>query len=141
MTNEEKIKYANDELFGKGNLEIVGEIFSTNYVVHSGCKDYKGHEPIKRFTRQLRSAIPDIRVEDVSIILISVEDTIAWQRTLSGTHDANMMGIPPTGKKVEWRDMLVTRFDDEKIAEEWTVSELVGQLLIKSAGAGKEIKI
>ena len=140
MTNEERIKYANDELFGKGNLEIVGETFSTNYVVHAGSKDYKGHESIKRFSRQLRSAIPDIRIEDVSIILISVEDTIAWQRTLSGTHEADMMGIPPTGQKVEWRDMVISRFDDEKISEEWTVSELAGQLLIKSPGTRKEIK-
>ena len=141
MTNEERIKYANDELFGNGNLVIVDEIFSTNYIVHAGGKDYQGHEPIKRFTRQLRSAIPDIRVEDVSIILTSKEEgTIAWQRTLSGTHESDMMGIPPTGQKVEWRDMVISRFYGEKIAEEWTVSELAGQLLIKSPGTGKEIK-
>ena len=42
-----------------------------------------------------------------------------------------MMGIPPTGQKVEWRDMVVTRFDGEKIAEDWAVSELAGQLLSK----------
>ena len=39
--------------------------------------------------------------------------------------------IPPTGKKVEWRDMVVTRFEGEKIAEEWAVSELAGQLFSK----------
>ena len=42
-----------------------------------------------------------------------------------------MMGIPPTGQKVEWRDMVVTRFDGEKIAEDWAVSELAGQLFSK----------
>jgi len=62
-------------------------------------------------------------------ILTQSGDTIAWQRTLRGTHEAEMMGIPPTGRKVEWRDMMVTRFEGEKIAEEWTVSELAGQLL------------
>ena len=49
--------------------------------------------------------------------------------TLS-THEAEMMGIPPIAQKVKWRDMVVTRFDGEKIAEEWTVSELAGQLLL-----------
>ncbi len=62
-------------------------------------------------------------------LLIQAGDTITWQRALSGTHEAEMMGIPPTGQKVEWRDMLVTRFDGEKIAEDWAVSELAGQLL------------
>jgi predicted ester cyclase len=40
------------------------------------------------------------------------------------------MGIPPYGEKVEWRDMVVTRFDDGKVAEEWTVSKLAGKLLL-----------
>jgi len=63
---------------------------------------------------------------------IQAGDTIAWQRTLKGTHIANMMGIPPTGQKVEWRDMVISRFDGEKIIEEGTVSELAGELLLKS---------
>ena len=64
-------------------------------------------------------------------LLIQAGDTIAWQRTLSGTHEAEMKGIPPTRRKVEWRDMMVTRFDGEKIAEEWAVSELAGELFSK----------
>ena len=106
------------------------EIFATDYVVHAGGKDYKGHKFVRGFTRQLRSAIPDLRVVEVAL-LIQAGDTIAWQRTLSGTHEAEMMGIPPTGQKVEWRDMVVTRFDGEQIAEDWAVSELLGQLFSK----------
>ena len=129
MNKEEQIEFANDKLFGQGDLDVVDEIFSADYIVHAGGKDYEGHEFIKRFVGQLRSAIPDIRVLKVEF-LIEAGDTVAWQRTLSGTHKANMMGIPPTGQKVEWKDMVVTRFQDEKIAEEWTVSELAGQLLL-----------
>jgi len=51
--------------------------------------------------------------------------------SLSGTHESELAGIPPSGKKVKWRDIVVTRFDGEKIAEEWTVSELAGQLMSK----------
>lgn len=130
-SNEEQVRFANDEILGKGNLGVVDEIFATDYVVHAGGKDYKGPEFVRRFARQLRSAIPDLRVVEVAL-LIQAGDTIAWQRTLSGTHEAEMMGIPPTGQKVEWRDMVVTRFDGEKIAEDWAVSELAGQLLSKS---------
>ena len=130
MNNEERIKFANDELFGQGNSDVIDEIFATDYVVHAGGKDYKGHEFIKRFVSQLRSAIPDIRVLKVEI-LVQAGETIVWQRTFSGTHKANMMGIPPTGQKAEWRDMVISRFDGERIAEEWAVSELAGELLSK----------
>ncbi len=128
---EEVIKYGNSELFEKGNLNVVDEVFSTNYVVHSGGKDYKGHNFIKRIMGQLRSAILDIRVAAVEFRM-QAGSNIAWQRTLCGVHKADMMGIPPTGRKVAWREMVISRFDGEKIAEEWMVSELAGELLSKS---------
>lgn len=129
-SNEERVRFANDEIIGNGNLDVVDQIFSSDYVVHTGDKDYKGTQFVRRFVNQLRSAIPDIRVVEVEI-LMQKDDTITWQRTLSGTHRASMMGIPPSGKSVEWRDMLVTRFDGEQIIEEWAVSDLAGQLLLK----------
>ena len=130
QSNEELIKVANDEVIGNGNLKIVDEIFAANYVAHAGGKDYRGHQFVRRFIGELRSAIPDIRVMKVEILTHS-GDTIVWQRTLRGTHKANMMGIPPSGQKIEWIEMVVTRFDSEKIAEEWVVSELAGRLLSK----------
>lgn len=130
ISQRERIKLGNDELFAKGNFNFIDELFSTNYIVHAGRKDYKGHGFIRRFIEELRSAIPDIRVVEVEFLTES-GDTITWQRTLSGTHKANMMGIKPSGQKVEWRDMIVSRFIDEKIIEEWTVSELATELLSK----------
>ncbi len=41
------------------------------------------------------------------------------------------MGAKATGQKVEWRDRVVSRFANGKICEEWTVSELAGELLSK----------
>jgi predicted ester cyclase len=129
MNKEESIKFANEQLIGQGNLNVVDEIFSTDYIAHAGDKDYKGHEFIKRWTKQLRSAIPDVKVLKVEFFA-QESQTIAWQRTLSGTHKANMMGIPPSEKKVTWRDMVVTRFEGERISVDWVVSELAGQLLL-----------
>ena len=41
-SNEERVRFANDEILGKGNLGVVDDIFATDYVVHAGGKDYKG---------------------------------------------------------------------------------------------------
>jgi len=38
-SNAERIKFGNDELIGKGNLNVVDEIFASNYVIHAGGKD------------------------------------------------------------------------------------------------------
>ena len=129
-SHEERIRFANEEIIGRGNLGVVEEIFAIDYVAHAGGKEFKGHKFVKGFIGQLRSAIPGIRVVEV-LVLMQAGNSIAWQRTLTGAHDSGMMGIPPSGKKVEWRESVVSRFDGEKIAEEWVVSELAGQLLLK----------
>ena len=128
--NEDRLIIANDELIEKGNLAAIEELFLTDYIVHSGGKNYKGHKFIRRWIKQLRTAIPDINVVKIEI-LNQAKDTITWQRTLKGTHKNKIMGIQATGQKVKWIEQVVSRFEDKKIAEEWVVSELAGYLLSK----------
>ena len=129
-SNEQRLRVANHEIVENGKLDMVDEVFAGDYVVHAGGKEFTGIDFVKRFVAQLRTAIPDLRVVKVEFLL-ETGNTIAWQRTLAGTHQAAMAGIPPSGQKVEWRDMPVTRFDGDKIAEDWSVSELAEQLLLK----------
>lgn len=131
-SKENIIKHAVEELVGKGNLDVIDETFSTGYIAHAGEKKYTGHSFIKRFISQLHSSIPDITVTDVSF-LVSEGDKLTWQRTLEGTHQMDMQGIPASGKKVTWVEMIVSRFENQKIAEEWVVSELMGELLLKAS--------
>ena len=110
QSKEERIRFANEEILGKGNLNVVEEVFASDYAVHAEGKDYKGTAFVKRFVAQLRSAIPDLRVVQVEF-LMQAADTIAWRRTLKGTHEADLMGIPnwaeggverPVGDSFRW---------------------------------------
>ncbi len=80
-SKEERVRFANDEILGKGNLGAVDEIFATDYVVHAGGKHHKGPGFVRKFVGQLRSAIPDLRVVEVAL-RIQAGDTIVWQRIL-----------------------------------------------------------
>lgn len=130
MNFKEFIKYANDELISNGNLAVIEEVFSPDYTVHAGGKKYHGHKFLKEFTNMLRTAVSEIQVVDVEILL-QADDVITWQRTLTGKHVANMMGALPSGQKLVWREMVVSRLENGRIAEEWTVSELAGEMLSK----------
>jgi len=130
MNHKEIIKYANEELFSNGNLSVIDEVFSPDYIVHSGGKHYQGHEFIIRFTNLLLAAVSDIQVVDVEILL-QADEVVAWKRTLTGKHIANMMGALPSGQILKWRDMVVSRFKNGQITEEWNVSELAGEMLSK----------
>lgn len=52
--------------------------------------------------------------------------TVRW--TGIGTHNAEMMGIPPTGKAVRVDAISVLRIADGKIAEQWCVWDTLGML-------------
>ncbi len=130
MNKEEQIRNANVQLIEQGNLDVIEKIFTSDYVAHAEDKDYKGHDFVKRFAKQIRTALPDISLVKVDFF-VNAGNTIAWQRTLHGTHKANLLGIPPSEKKINWNEMVVSRFEGDKIAEEWVVSELAGKLLLK----------
>lgn len=130
MKKRELIQYAVEQLIEKNNLDAVEKSFAKNYVAYAENKVYKGHNFIKRFSKILRTSIPDLSVVKLNFF---VEDThaISWQRSMQGTHTKNMMGIPASNKIVQWNEMVISRFEGDKIAEEWIVSELMGQLLLK----------
>ncbi len=131
-SRDEVIRFANEELLAKGNLDVVEEVFDAEYVVHASGKEHRGHAFVRRFVKQLRVSIANLRVVAVTVF-VQDGDKIVWERTLAGTHAGDLAGIPGSGKKVEWRDIVISRFEGERIAEEWTVSELAGVLFSKQA--------
>jgi predicted ester cyclase len=125
-----QIKHIADQLIGHGNLNIVDSAFSTDYIAHAGEKTHNGQKFITQFTKQVRTAIPDIKIVRIEI-LSQTDNILTWQRTLSGTHKADLKGIPASNKKVKWYEIVVSRFDTDKIIEEWVVSDLSFQLMLK----------
>ena len=124
------VKNTVDQLLGQGNFNIVDSVFSVNYVAHSGDKSYNGHKFIKQFAKQVRTALPNIKILNIEL-LSQTDNILTWQRTFSGTHKADLMGIPASNKKVKWYEIVVSRFDKDKIVEEWLVSDLAFQLILK----------
>ena len=126
-TPTECVLAANGELLEQGNAAAAAEYFVPGYVVHLTGQDLRGLQFVQGFVEQVRKAFHDLRVEVE--VLASAGDRLAWQRTLRATHKTAFRGFPATGRKIVWRDMIVSRFEDGKIAEEWAVSDLAEHLL------------
>ena len=128
---KELLEYAAKELIQNHNTKVVEECFDKDYVAHAGNRSYRGHAFIKRYAKELNRALSKLKVINISVL---AEDThsITWQRTLTGTHVTDMRGIPASQQRIKWSEMVVSRFKDNRIVEEWVVSELMGQLLLKA---------
>ena len=124
-----RIQAANSSLIAAGEVQAIPDFFTPDYVAHLTEQDMTGgHVWVRRFLEMLRGAFPDVGVHVE--ILLEGHDRVAWQRTLRGTHLADFMGVPPSGRQLVWRDMLVSRFEDALIAEEWVISDLAERMMI-----------
>jgi predicted ester cyclase len=53
-------------------------------------------------------------------------DKVATRLTFRGAHNGDFQGIPPTGKAVAFGDTVIDRFWDGKLAEHWSMFDMMG---------------
>lgn len=76
---------------------------------------------------ELDAAIPD-RHDRVEVLM--AEGNEVWMRfNTSGTHTGPLAGVAPTGKRVGVNVAAIMRFEDGKVAENWTFADEFAMLL------------
>ena len=85
-----------------------------------------GAELLKEVFARLHRAFPDlhITVED----LIAEGDKVVVRNTVTGTHQGEYMGLPPTGKSITYNEIFICRFASGRIAETWGVVDVLSQM-------------
>lgn len=123
-----KIRAANTALLVDGDLDAVDAYFAPDFVAHLTGQDMRGGPvAVRKFVGALRRAFPELEVEVE--ILVEGPDRVAWQRTLRGVQRGSFQGFPASGREIVWRDMVTSRFEDGRIVEDWSISDLAEQLL------------
>jgi steroid delta-isomerase-like uncharacterized protein len=74
----------------------------------------------------LLRGLPDLHVavEDV----IAEGDKVVFRATVTGTHQGEYMGLPPTGKSITYNEIFIFRFANGRIAEMWGVVDVFSQM-------------
>jgi steroid delta-isomerase-like uncharacterized protein len=94
----------------------------------------QGREAYKQGVQVFKTAMPDGKLEAHEVI--AEGDRVAARLTYSGTHQGDLMGIPPTGRSVSI-DMLGTwRIANGKVAEGWINFDALGMLQQIGAAPG-----
>jgi steroid delta-isomerase-like uncharacterized protein len=86
----------------------------------------RGAQLLKELFGRLIRAFPDlhITVED----LIEEDDRVVSRNTVTGTHQGEYMGLPPTGKSITYNEIFIVRFVNGRIAETWGVVDVLSQM-------------
>lgn len=108
-----------DEVANAKNLDVLDEIISDDSVDHGsfpGMPD-SGPEAYRAVYAASHAGFSDfhMRVHD----MIAEGDNVAVRATVSGTHDGDFVGIPPTGNTISIEAVEIFEVKDGRITGRW----------------------
>ncbi|HYP62069.1 MAG TPA: ester cyclase [Thermomicrobiales bacterium] len=115
-----------DDVLNGCKLEVIDEICAENYVSHIPGMADMGREGDKQLIGSMHASFPDLHFELRD--QIAEGDRVLHVLIGRGTHRAEFMNIPATGKSIEVTGMNINRIANGKIAESWGVIDLLGLL-------------
>lgn len=130
MTTEQNviaIRRFVDEVFNDRQFDLVDELYQPDAYDHNLLPGLP-HGPAGRKLQLgvYMAAFPDARLTAEEII--AEGDKVALRWSLTGTHQGDLMGIPPTGKQIAIGGAVFERYVDGKMAEHWEIFDQVGML-------------
>jgi predicted ester cyclase len=122
--NKALVRREQEELWNHtGDLDAAGDLFATELA-----------EAARQEAADFRRGFPDVvsTIED----LVAEGDRVAARWTARATHLGGYLGVPPTGKEVEFTGISMYRIEGGRIAESWTDEDDLG--LMRQIGAVPE---
>ncbi len=123
--NREIIRRFNEDVWGKGRVELVEELFSADFVDHDRAPGGPpGRDGIKYDVERVRAAFPDLVIKTEDIICEGDRAALRWSG--HGTQTGHLSGLPPTGKPVTMSGMHFYRIQNRQIVERWDEFDALG---------------
>jgi predicted ester cyclase len=124
--SKERVRQYYEQVLNGRDLDAVGDFFTDERVV----------EGVRRGCFAYFDAFPDLHISIDE--LVAEGDKVFCRSTMTGTHDGEYKGIPPTGRHIASESAEVFRVADGKFAGYWCLSNVAGlmrQLTEEPVGA------
>jgi steroid delta-isomerase-like uncharacterized protein len=121
-----------EDVQGKGDFVLFDQLFADDFVDHTPQPNMvPDKEGVRGLYRGLREAFPDFHA--VIHWQAAEGDLVTTFKTYHGTHTGTFLGIPPTGRKIQFETVDAMRVRNGKISEHWGVANLYS--LLQQLGA------
>ena len=131
IDNKSIVRRLYEEVWNLRRLEVIGELIAPSHAlqvsefVDSGI----GPEAYARNVTRYLTAFPDLKFTVLDLIAENDKVVACWN--ISGTHQGELRGIAPTGKKISVDGITVNQLANGKIMDSfvsWDVWGLMQQL-------------
>ncbi|MBI4493819.1 MAG: ester cyclase [Chloroflexi bacterium] len=110
----------------KGGANIVDELAAPDISVAYPVlpQPIHGREAFKELLHQVYAGLPDGETTVDEVIAEGDKVVVRW--TARGTHQGELMGVPPTGRHLAWTGITIYRLAGGKVVEELGVGDSLG---------------
>jgi predicted ester cyclase len=114
------------------NLAVVDELLAADFIDHSVPPGLPpDREGVKMQFAMFFAAFPDLRV--VIHDQVAEGDQVVTRKTFHGTHQGDLMGIPPSGRPIAFDVIDILRLKGGLITDHWNVVDQLS--LLRQIGA------
>jgi predicted ester cyclase len=132
-SNTEIIREYTERVFNEHDPDLASEYFTPEVKGSVGFSgQVEGTENVTQMLRGFIGALPDLHAVEQDVV--AGGDTVAVRYVVEATHEGNLLGIAPTGRRVRWDAVDVYRLADGMIVEEWAADDLAAILYRESQG-------
>lgn len=126
-SNTEIVREYTQKVFNEHKPDLASGYLTPEVKWHGGLLGtVEGLGNVTEMLRGFIGALPDLHAAEQDIV--AAGDTVAVRYVVEATHEGNLLGIAPTGRRVRWDAIDVYRFADGKIVEEWAGDDLAAIL-------------
>lgn len=97
----------------------------------ANLEEFIAEQPLFEHIAFFEAALPGYWLEAKDILADG--DEIAVRMMIHGTHNGELMGVPPTGKTVNFEGLIIYRLANGKIVEHWMQTDTM--TLMQQIGA------
>lgn len=125
-----------ERAYNGGDQAAVDEFISPDHVLHlSGRPDLIGREGVMEYLAEVRTGFPDVHIDAED--QFGQRDQVAVRWRITGTHEGEYQGIPPTGKHASIGCISIFRLSEGKIVENWISPDMLS--LLRQLGVIPEV--
>ena len=119
------------EAWNSQDLEKLRVCHAEGWIDHTSPEGMNDFAALSGMFQLFTSAFPDLELDIPKAIVNGNE--VSYLYTVSGTHTAEFMGIPATGKTISIKGMTMLNIEEGKCAEAWGVLDMMS--LMQQIGA------
>lgn len=106
-----------------GDHERIGQLIAPSFVDHHPGSEISG---LASYQAAIREARESLRVQVEPEEILQVDEMVITRVRLTGKHVGTVMGVPPTGRTLQWSSIELWRVSNGKLVERWAQDDLLG---------------